>query len=285
MGKINRFYSPLRYPGGKTKLTPFIKKIFYENKLVGCDYIEPYAGGSGVALSLIFDEYVNTITINDYDRSIYAFWHSIIHKGDEFCRRLLNTPITIENWHRQRKIQDNKYMADLFSLGFSTFFLNRTNISGVIKGGVIGGLNQKGNYKINARFKKSNLIKKIKKIGEYKDRINVKNQDALEILKSETKNSFVYLDPPYVKKARDLYMNFYDQKNHREIAEFLLSDQPKFQWLLSYDQNELIRSLYKSCKTSLLWNPGYGLSNRKGEEYIFAKKGLKVAQSKKILES
>ena len=283
MGKTNRFHSPLRYPGGKTRLAPFIKEIFYENKLVGCDYIEPYAGGAGVALSLLFDEYVNTVTINDYDRSVYAFWHSIIHKGDQFCRKLLNTPVTVESWRRQKKIQDNKSQADLFSLGFSTFFLNRTNVSGVVKGGVIGGLNQQGRYKIDARFKKSNLIKKIKKIREYKDRINIKNCDALDILKSDIKNSFVYLDPPYVKKAKGLYMNFYNEKNHCEIARFLLSDKPGFQWLLSYDQNELIRNLYKSCKTSLPWNLGYGSSNRKSREYIFVKQGLKVKQSKEIL--
>lgn len=283
MEKTNRFHSPLRYPGGKTKLAPFIKKLFYENRLIGCNYIEPYAGGAGVALSLLFDEYVDTITINDYDRSIYAFWHSIIHKKNEFCQELLKIPVTIDTWYKQKSIQNNKESADLLSLGFSTFFLNRTNVSGVITGGVIGGLDQKGKYKINARFNKSSLIDKIERIGRYKDRIIIKNCNAADILKSDIRNSFVYLDPPYVQKAKRLYMNFYNEDDHRNIAEILLSEQSNFQWLLSYDQNELIRTLYKECKNFLPWNLGYGPSNRKGREYIIAKKGLKLKNAEEIL--
>ncbi len=163
MGKSNRiiFYSPLRYPGGKTKIAPFIKELFYENNLVGMDYVEPYAGGAGAALTLLFEEYVSTITINDYDRSIYAFWHSIINNTEEFCEKISKTPIDVETWLVQKEIQKNKTNETLFSLGFSTFFLNRTNISGVIKGGVIGGKKQTGKYKIDARFNKSDLISKI----------------------------------------------------------------------------------------------------------------------------
>ena len=279
----NKHYSPLRYPGGKTKLAPFIKSLFYENKLVGSHYVEPYAGGAGVALSMLFDEYVQSITINDYDRSVYAFWHSIVFNTDAFCNKIIEIPVTIETWHQQKRIQKNKDSNNLLILGFSTFFLNRTNISGVIKGGVIGGLKQQGEYKINARFNKHNLIEKIQKIGEYRNRIQITNQDALEVLKHCKEENFVYLDPPYVKKAKDLYMNFYKEENHREIADFLLSNQDSFHWLLSYDENELIRNFYKSCNTHLSWNLGYGSSNTKGREYIFIKKGINITKSKEFL--
>ena len=281
----NKHYSPLRYPGGKTKLSPFIKQLFYENELIGYDYIEPYAGGAGAALSLLFGEFVRTITINDIDRSLYAFWHSIITENDKFCAEVEKVSIDIDTWEQQKEVQRNKESANLFTLGFSTFYLNRTNVSGVIKGGVIGGIKQAGKYKIDARFNKLDLIERIKKIGKYKDRINVTNADALELLKSDVKGKFIYLDPPYVKKAKNLYMNFYEEKNHIEIANFLLSHQSNFHWLLSYDQTELISNLYKSCKTTLSWNLGYGPSNRKSKEYLFANKYLKVEKSKMLLVS
>ena len=279
----NKFYSPLRYPGGKTKLAPFIKSVLYENGLVGCDYIEPFAGGAGIALSLLFEEYVSTITINDLDRSIYAFWHSIVYENEPFCKKIKSTPITVDEWRKQKKIQENKNNVDLFPLGFSTFFLNRTNVSGIIKGGVIGGLEQKGKYKINARFNKHNLINSIRCIGFYKDKIKVTNLDAQEILKKPFAGDFVYIDPPYVKKAKDLYMNFYHKKDHQTISKTLLSNQSDFRWVLSYDQNELVKSLYSSCKNKVSWNLDYGSSNRQAYEDIFLHNKLKILRSKELL--
>lgn len=272
----NKFYSPLRYPGGKTKLAPFIKALFYENRLVGCNYVEPFAGGAGVALSLLFDEYVSTITINDFDPSIYAFWHSVVHRTHDFCKAIESASLTVEMWRRQKRIQCKKDTEDLFGLGFSTFYLNRTNVSGIVKGGIIGGMGQKGKYSMKVRFNKTDLINRISRIGEYRDRIKVCNLDAIKLLPKIEKGNFVYLDPPYVRKAKDLYMNYYSQDDHRRIAEFLYSKNLRFCWLLSYDQDELIERLYASCKIPLKWNLGYGASNRISKEYLFASKNLKT---------
>ena len=280
----NRFYSPLRYPGGKTRLTPFVKKLFYENRLIGVDYFEPYAGGAGMALSLLFEEYVKSVTINDYDRSIYAFWYSVVHENDRFCQKVMRTPINLRTWERQREIQRNKESVDLLKLGFSTFFLNRTNISGIIKGGIIGGKEQTGNYKMDARFNKKNLVKRIRLIGKYRHRINVTCEDALKIIEKEYNNSFLYIDPPYVEKSKFLYMNFYKENDHREISKALLSNRSKLFWLLSYDTNNLIDSLYKSCKNKTCWKVGYGPSNRSGEENLFLHPKLKFDLAKKHLE-
>ena len=156
-----KFYSPLRYPGGKNKLARFIASLCVSNNISG-HYVEPYTGGASVALKLLLDGYVNEITINDLDRSIYAFWHSILTNTNKFCRKIRNTEVTLNNWKRFRKIFLNKEKASLFDLGFATFFLNRTNRSGIINGGVIGGVKQKGEYKIDCRFNKDNLIDRIK---------------------------------------------------------------------------------------------------------------------------
>ena len=279
----NEFYSPLRYPGGKTRLAPFFKSLFYENKIVGCDYFELFAGGAGLALSLLFEEYVSTITINDYDRSIYAFWHSVKHENERFCAAIDSTPISVETWFEQRELQKNKNDINLFDLGFSTFYLNRTNVSGVIKGGLIGGIEQLGKYKMDARYNKYDLIKKIARIGVYKDRIAVENEDAIKFIKKIKSGSFIYLDPPYVDKAKDLYMNYYGEREHRDISETLLNLPSDFYWLLSYDENALIHGLYNDCKKKLRWGVGYGPSKRRVEELLFLSKQLKIDDSKKVI--
>ena len=280
----NRFYSPLRYPGGKTKLAPFIKSIFYENDLVGMDYVEPYAGGAGVALSLLFDEYVSAITINDFDRSIYAFWHSVIHENERFCKEIKKIKINVKNWEKQKDIQRKKDEADLFSLGFSTFYLNRTNVSGVIKGGIIGGKKQTGKYKIDARFNKYDLIKRIKRIEKYAHKINITNKDAIDILADDLEGCFVYLDPPYSKKAQSLYMNFYSKNDHENIAKALLSKKEQdFLWLLSYDKSDIIYHIYKKCKKIVSWQAGYGISKQKNEELLFFHSDLDFRHSKNLL--
>ena len=174
------FCSPLRYPGGKNKLAKFIASICKDNNLNG-HYVEPYAGGASVALFLLLNGYVSSITINDNDRSIYAFWYAAIKKTEELCRLIQITDVTIENWQKLKAIQRNKNKAKLLDLGFSTLFLNRTNVSGIIDGGVIGGQRQFGKYKIDCRFNKDEIIKKIRLIASHKHNIEISQLDRFYV--------------------------------------------------------------------------------------------------------
>ena len=54
-------YSPLRYPGGKGKIAKFMKKFVKENFDKLPVYVEPYAGGSELALTLLIEGYVNEV--------------------------------------------------------------------------------------------------------------------------------------------------------------------------------------------------------------------------------
>lgn len=242
---MNKFITPLRYPGGKAKFAPFVKDLMGVNNLTG-DYLEPYAGGSGVALDLLFNNHCKNIHINDYDIAIFNFWKSVTENTDCFLKLIRDTPVTIEEWHKQKLILANPQDHDHLEHGFSTFFLNRTNRSGILKGGVIGGKNQDGNYKLDARYHKENLSKRIEKIGIFRDRIKIYNLDALELLNSVDsllpQDSLIYLDPPYYVKGQGLYRNFYMHEDHVQIRKAL--DTVKSKWIVSYDNCPEIKEIY-----------------------------------------
>lgn len=248
----HRHYSPLRYPGGKSKLAPFIALIFESNQLCDGHYAEPYAGGAGVALALLYGDYASRIHINDLDRSLFAFWHSVLNDTEELCRRVVNTRLSIAEWRRQRRVQDDKENATLLELGFSTFFLNRTNRSGIIaSGGVIGGLKQTGEWGIDARYNAADLVRRIERIAALSSRITLTNDDALAFIAkakaSLPAKSLVYLDPPYfVKGQQKLYANYYGPGDHAAVATSL--DDAPWPWVVSYDAAPEIRRLYRDYR-------------------------------------
>lgn len=239
--------SPLRYPGGKSRLTDYIKTIIRMNNHNDDYYVEPFAGGASIGLSLLFQKCVSKIVINDLDRSIYSFWYSVLNNAEDLCRLIHDTPVTIENWRKYQEIQKKKDDYSPLDLGFSTFFLNRTNRSGIIMGGVIGGINQDGKWKINERFNKPNLIKRIEKIAQYRNRIQLYNLDGCKfvniIYKKLYDKAFFYFDPPYYVKGKCLYKNHYNIHDHAILSEKIKS-LDKIKWVVSYDNVPEIKDLY-----------------------------------------
>lgn len=268
--------SPLRYPGGKGRLADFFKQVLKDNRLLDGVYVEPYAGGAAVALSLLFDEYVSRIIINDKDRSIYAFWHSVLHHTEQLCQLIEETPVTLETRLEQkaRQQRENKENEDLLALGFSTLFLNRVNRSGIIKGGVIGGNDQTGNYKIDARYNKADLIERIERIASYSDRISLYNEDAITLLgllkgQLPSEKSIIYLDPPYYKKGQGLYMNYYRKSDHQQIRDAIAAEKD-VRWIVSYDNAEPIKELYKDFRSEeFMLNYSASHATGRGTEVMF----------------
>lgn len=277
------FLSPLRYPGGKAKVADFVQCLIKENALLDGTYVEPYVGGGSVALSLLFNEYVRDIYINDKDISIYAFWYSVLHESEALCKLIKDTPINVETWYKLKEIQSNKENIDLLNLGFSTFFLNRTNRSGILKAGVIGGYDQTGNYKIDARFNKDDLIKRIQRIADYADRIHLSNEDAVTLvqrLNNElSHNTLFYLDPPYYVKGKGLYMNYYNDDDHRDIANVIDTIQ-NHKWIISYDNVDFIANLYLKYRQKT-FELNYSASNSgKGKEIMIFSDNLVIPNHK-----
>lgn len=241
--------SPLRYPGGKSQLAPFVVDLLRENDLFYCEYAEPFAGGAGLALKLLLEGYVTKLFLNDIDPGIYAFWWSVLNEPDAMCELISTTEVTIEEWHRQREIYASRRSSRLLR-GFATMFLNRTNRSGIIFGGVIGGLDQKGNYKLDCRFNRDDLIRKVRRIAGARESIHLTNLDALEfvtaVLPKMDRRGLVNLDPPYFGKGPELYTNAYRQEDHAALARQV--PKIKQRWMVTYDDEPEIRSLYSQFR-------------------------------------
>lgn len=280
------FNSPLRYPGGKNKLAKFIALLCEKNDITG-HYVEPYAGGASVALYLLFNGYVKEITINDQDRAIYAFWYSILNHTEKFCNKIKKTEVNINNWKRFKTIQKNKEKASLFELGFATFFLNRTNRSGIIDGGMIGGIEQKSNYSIDCRFNKQDLIERIKRIKLYKNKIHMFNLDALELInriqkKSNKEGTIFYFDPPYYVKGPLLYMDHYAKDDHKKVAQKIKKIK-NARWIVSYDNAPEIKKMYKGCKKKEYSLVHTAHKVHHGKEVLFFSKHLKIPQKVQLV--
>ena len=270
--------SPLRYPGGKTKLYEYTKKLIEENNLVGCSYCEPFAGGCGLAIQLLHDGIVKKLILNDIDKYIYALWTTILNNSNELIKKIENTPINMEQWYIQKEIQKNTNNYDLIDIAFSTLFLNRTNRSGILSAGPIGGYSQTGSYKIDCRFNKSSIIKKIDLISSYRKKIRFKNNDALKFISYLEKTSvndkkFVFLDPPYFNKGPELYLNFYKTEDHRALCEHI--KKTDLNWITTYDNVKEIKEMYDNIDY-MDYDIRYELQQKKmGQEVMFFSSNIK----------
>lgn len=278
---IQRYSSPLRYPGGKGTLANFMKLVIIHNDLSDGNYVELFAGGAGIAWSLLFEEFVRKVYINDINQPLVAFWRSVVDETDPLCRLIMDTEVSMNEWYRQREIQDHPEKHSQLEVGFSTFFLNRTNRSGILRGGVIGGKGQSGKWKLDARYNKADLIRRIQRIARYANRISIHNVDAGEFIKRVLpdipQKSLVYLDPPYFRKGQELYENHYRSEDHAKLADLVANiKQP---WLVSYDNCTEIDELYSSYR-NVRYQISYSAQDRyAGSEVIFLSNEISLPEN------
>ena len=243
--------SPLRYPGGKSKLADFIGLTIQNLNMPNCTYIEPFAGGSGVALSLLLNGIVERIVINDLDKAIYSFWRATKHDPFRLIEKIENTPITMDEWYKQKQIYSSSTTYSL-DLAFATLFLNRTNRSGILTAGPIGGYAQAGEWKLDVRFNKASLIKKIEMLSAQKGNITVYNKDIISLINNYIPrfgtNTFIYFDPPYYNKGQKLYKNFLTPCDHQKIHDAIVQN-VHVPWIITYDDVPEICNLYAPYMT------------------------------------
>lgn len=250
---MRRDLSPLRYPGGKQRFMPEVLEVVRRYQTKDMIYVEPYAGGAGVALQLLMLEHVEKIVINDLDYGVYCFWRSVISAPGYLCAKIDAVSISVETWSRQKAILADPPKHSEQSVGFAFLFVNRCNYSGIMRARPIGGMAQSGKYRIGDRFNKAVLIDRIKTISAYCNRIEVRNQDAIELMEQMAgENIFFYLDPPYWAAGKRLYKHYYQAADHRRLAQYL--QKIKTPWMLTYDNTDEIKKLYEGCPRGMIEN-------------------------------
>lgn len=278
-------YSPLRYPGGKGKIARFIRSIVRANGLSDGRYVEPYAGGAAIAWELLITGVVRRVTVNDISRSVYAFWDSVLNRTDDLCRLIYDQPVTVDEWDKWKDVL-RRGSEDNLEIGFAFFFLNRTNRSGILNGGIIGGRAQTGRWKIDARYNKADLIARIQKIADLRSRIEITQMDAVDFFQTYApkwgNNTLVYIDPPYFEKGKYLYHNAYRADDHRTVSK-AISSLTHVKWVVSYDDVMPIHNLYEDWYW-LQYSLNYSARNRlRGREAMFFSDGLIVPKVPKPL--
>lgn len=282
------FYSPLRYPGGKGRLASFMALLIEQYGKKGGVYIEPFAGGAGIALELLDKNIVSEIVINDLDKGIYSFWRAILEETDKFIEKVQTVPLTIEEWNIQREICFKRNKKYSFELGFATFYMNRTNRSGIIKGGVIGGISQSSTLKMDARFNRENLVHRIEKIVKHKSKIHIYNKDVESFIKNYLPKyedrAFIYFDPPYFMKGKELYLNFFNINDHVRIKN-LINRYVNCSWVVTYDDTDEIKKIYSEYPINK-FDLSYSVANkRKASEIIIFKSMEHLPDLKSFTES
>lgn len=280
------YRSPLRYPGGKAKLAAFMRVLMCNIGHPVDTYIEPFAGGAGIAMDLLQNNFIKKVVINDYDKGIYSFWRAILTETERFVHDIETIPLTMDEWKQQRLICMNNIGKYSYELGFATFYMNRTNRSGIIKGGVIGGYDQTGRWKLDARFSRKKLAKRIIDIAKLKSRICLYNKDIssfiIHYLPKFDENAFVYFDPPYYEKGKQLYLNFFSHNDHLRIKK-LITESVNCDWIITYDDIPDIISIYQDFCIKK-FDLSYSASTRRDASEIMVFKNETMIPSEKILE-
>lgn len=268
-------FSLLRYPGGKGRLYKTFEKIIIKNNLENKIYVEPFAGGFGVGIKLMLSGLIKKFIINDIDYKIYAFWYSVFNYKNKLINLIKKTPINLEEWKNQKKLFENFEKVPIHKIGFATLFLSRTNFSGILTAGPIGGYNQNGKYKINCRFNKNNIIELINKIYQYRSNVEIYNLDAKELIKEKLiknkKKLFINFDPPYYKKGQEIYINFFKDQDHINLKNFIYKNISNSNWVITYDDCEFINNLYNDLNNKCKIELTYFLKNKRKSKEILIK--------------
>lgn len=281
--------NPLRYPGAKSKLVPYIQKLIETENLIDCTFYEPYAGSAAVSFALLENRTISKAIVNELDPLVYCFWVSVMEQPEALIQLIRNTDITLDNWNTFSLYRDNEFIRtkSTLEIGLAGLFLNRTSFSGILKAGPLGGLEQKSQYKIDCRFNKRKIVQSIESLSKFHDNVEIYNMDALDFLKEKTKykrnnRTFVYIDPPYYEKGPSLYRYYYEDEMHKSLAKFIKTK--SYPWLISYDDSPHIKKLYKKSRQQHIYLDYSVNTHAKGKELLLSNLEIPPMDNQNMIE-
>lgn len=244
--------SPLRFPGGKSRAVKSISQLIPDFD----EYREPFLGGGSVFLYAKQRFPDKKFWVNDLHFDLFKFWEisqkdcaGLTGKIDELRNML---PVGRE-LHKFLKL--NLASFEDLERAAAFFILNRITFSGT---SLNGGFSQSA---FTGRFTESS----IRRLNDFADLINgtkITNLDYENLVKSEGKNVFIYLDPPYHSAKRSALYGKRGQLHktfdHERFAQTMKNC--VHNWLITYDDCDYIRELFSFAEIRP-WELVYGMRN------------------------
>ena len=246
--KLCKRISPLRYPGGKSKMIPLIVEILDMQKDV---FVEPFCGGASVGLSLLQAGVINKLVLNDLDFGIYALFWTICNHPDLLFKKIDQFVPTRDTFFSFRDaIQNDYHNCQLEDAAFIFLIVNRLAFSGICKANPKRSLSD--------RYNPQELKRRINAIYKLHDKITVLNMDANDVIHEYywNKKTTLFIDPPYYEKGKQLYHKYFSKEDHQELAaslnELYCTYPGCADIIITYDNNELIRKLYPNSEQHII---------------------------------
>lgn len=269
----NYIRSPLRYPGGKQRDVLFLGEIikqFLQDNIIS-EYREPFLGGGSMLLSLLSGYNINHFWGNDAHPLLIDFWQQSKDDVTQLCTIVESlkeeytgprkkskqwTTFRIKYHNKLNNLEDNQlYQAARF------FILNRSTASGTTESGGLTPL------AYCERFTESS-IERLRLLGDNLKNVTFTCGDYSRLLTQEGKNTFIFLDPPYLSAEKSaLYGksgNLHKGFDHNQLAQNL--QHCSHHWLMTIDDCPEVIELYSNWAYIFRWSKFYGMTNFDGRK-------------------
>ncbi len=262
--------SPFRYPGGKTWLVPRIRQWLVSLSSKPREFIEPFAGGGIIGLTVAFEELADHVIMVELDDEVAAVWKTILDSGaDWLANRIINFDLTLESV----MLELSKPYADLRDKAFRTILKNRVNRGGILAPGagvIKEGENGKG---IRSRWYPKTLQKRILDIELVKESIQFIEDDGMHILTDmcQRTDAVFFIDPPYTAagKRSGTRLYKYNEIDHQEL--FRIADSLKGDFLMTYDHNNDVVELAHTHRFDMIAIPMKNTHHAKMTELLIGR--------------
>lgn len=253
--RLRKQLSPLRYPGGKSKLIDYLYSRLHKEQLN--TFVEVFAGGASLGLSLLDAGVIGRLILNEKDPGVYALWETILNHPQELVRRLRGTLPTVDDLSAAKRQAATSH-ATPPELAWSFLLSNRLSYSGIVMAGPQGGKNGTQEALL-ARWNPKALEDRILHIHSMRDKIELHNEDALTFIETDIwwcqDGTTLFIDPPYYEKGPALYPYAFTKQDHEALADLLqglYSSFPRADVILTYDNHPVIRSLYPMARQEII---------------------------------